>query len=327
MSDNFEQVHDEGRGRSGVGLWTLIAVGLTAFLVGAAATVWAVTNGWEILKVEEVPVTLADTTEAPDAVEKTLEPDEKPSPAAAANAAKKVAEVAEVVEKTAEKQGGFDQRIAAMEQRLARLDLQAQAASGNAARAEGLLIAFATRRAIERGAPLGYLADQLRLRFGDARPNAIRTIIEGARSPVTLDQLVARLEGLSLDLTKAPQDEGLWQRFTREMDGLFIIRREASPSPLPRRRLQRAQMFLESGRVEAAVSEVRNMPGASEEQARIWIADAQRYARMQDALDLIETTAVLEPRRLRDGEGHTVEQLSPASAAKAEAEAQAAKAQ
>src|SRR5690606_34403984 len=76
----------------------------------------------------------------------------------------------------AEQQGGLDQRIAAMEQRLARLDLQAAAAEGNAARAEGLLIAFAARRSIERGAQLGYLADQLQLRFGNAQPVAVRTV-------------------------------------------------------------------------------------------------------------------------------------------------------
>src|SRR3546814_8952066 len=76
-----------------------------------------------------------------------------------------VAEVAvatQKVERVTEQQGGLDQRLAAAQQRLARLDLQAQAAAGNAARAEGLLIAFASRRAIERGVELGYLADQLR---------------------------------------------------------------------------------------------------------------------------------------------------------------------
>ena len=90
------------------------------------------------------------------------------------------------VEQVVEQQGGLDSRVAAMEQRLTRLDLQTQAAAGNAARAEGLLIAFASRRAIERGAPLGYLADQLRLRFGDARPNAVRTVIETAQTDATL---------------------------------------------------------------------------------------------------------------------------------------------
>ncbi len=80
-------------------------------------------------------------------------------------------------------------RVGDLERRLNRLDMQAEAASGNAARAEGLLVAFAARRLVERGAPLGYLENQLQLRFGNAQPNAVRTIINSARNPVTLDQL------------------------------------------------------------------------------------------------------------------------------------------
>lgn len=235
----------------------------------------------------------------------TAEPKTDPETVAAA------ADAVAAVETVAEAQGGFDQRLAAMEQRLARLDLQAQAASGNAARAEGLLIAFATRRSMERGAPLGYLADQLRLRFGDARPNAVRTIIEASRDPVTLDQLMARLEGLSPELVSAPRNEGFWARTQRELNNLFIVRRETSPSPAPRRRLERAKMFLESGRVEAAVAEVRNMPGAEADHVQDWVNDAERYASAQASLDLIETTAVLDPRDLRDARGNKVEQLSP----------------
>lgn len=202
-----------------------------------------------------------------------------------------------------------DKRVAALEKRLNRIDLQAAAASGNAARAEGLLIAFAARRAIERGAPLGYLADQLRLRFGDARPNAVRTIIEASRDPVTLDQLAARLEGLSANIMRAPKDEAMIARVRRELDSLFVIRRETSPSPAPARRLERARMFLQTGRVDAAAAEVRNLPGA--EEARAWIIDAERYAAAQEALNLIETAAVLDPRELRDSAGNRVEQLSP----------------
>src|SRR5688572_11436236 len=59
-------------------------------------------------------------------------------------------------------------RLAELEQRMTRLNLAAEAASGNAARAEGLLTAAAARRAIERGTPLGYLEDQLKVRFADA---------------------------------------------------------------------------------------------------------------------------------------------------------------
>ena len=64
-------------------------------------------------------------------------------------------------------------RMAELEQRMTKLNFEAEAASGNAARAEGLLIAAAARRTVERGAPLGYLEDQLKLRFANAQPNAV----------------------------------------------------------------------------------------------------------------------------------------------------------
>ncbi|MXP26014.1 hypothetical protein GRI39_08160 [Altererythrobacter indicus] len=215
------------------------------------------------------------------------------------------------VEQFAQQQGGIDQRVTAMEQRLAKLDLQAQAASGNAARAEGLLIAFATRRAIERGAPLGYLADQLRLRFGDAHPNAVRAVIEASRHPVTLDQLIARLEGLAPELVEARSERNTLGWLQDQMKNLFVIRSEDTPSPAPLRRLARAKLFLESDRVDSAIAEVRNLPNA--QQASGWIAAAERYSHAREALDLLEMTAILEPRKLRDSAGNAVEQLSPAS--------------
>lgn len=203
----------------------------------------------------------------------------------------------------------LDQRVAEMEQRLARLDLRAQSAEGSAARAEALLIALATRRAIERGVSLGYLGEQLRMRFGEARPAAVRTVIEAARNPVTLDQLLARLDGLESHLAEAPESEGALRWLSRELGELFVVRREDAPSPAPQQRLERARLFLESGRIDAAVAEVRMMPGAAE--AGDWIADAERYANTQRALETLETAAVLEPRDLRDGSGQRVGQAVP----------------
>lgn len=225
------------------------------------------------------------------------------------SAAKEARQATQAVEQVVQQQGGLDQRVAAMEQRLTRLDLQAQAASGNAARAEGLLIAFAARRAIERGAPLGYLGDQLRLRFGDAKPNAVQTVIDAAQDPVTLDQLLARFDGLTPKLLDTPSDEGAFEWFGRELSELFVVRTQDTPSPAAEKRLERARLFLETGRPELAVSEVRQLPNAAE--AGDWLDDAERYASAQRALELLETTAVLEPRELRDGAGNTVEQLSP----------------
>jgi hypothetical protein len=245
----------------------------------------------------------ATVTDDPQPVASMAPAQPTPTPSATAS---KAAERA--VARVEEQQGGLDQRLAAAEQRLARLDLQAQAASGNAARAEGLLIAFATRRALEKGAELGFLADQLRLRFGDAMPNAVDTLISASRNPVTLDQLIARLEGLAPRLAK-PTEESGFARIRHEISQLFVIRSESAPSPQPQRRLDRARLFLESGRTEAAIAEVRALPGA--ENAAGWIRDAQRYAAVQKALDRIETSAVLEPRLLRDGGGHRIEQPSP----------------
>lgn len=275
----------------------LIGLGLGAFLLGGLAT-WVLAGSpgmpsFDLFTVkDEAAVGPAAVPPSPTGTATTT----TPTPAAD-------------LEQVVETQGGIDQRIAAMEQRLARLDLQSQAAAGNAARAEGLLVTFAARRSIERGVPLGYLADQLRLRFGDAQPNAVRTVIEVSRNPVTLDRLIARLEGLAPELAEVPPEEGVWSALTRELGELFVVRHEDSPSPQPARRLQRARLFLESGRTEAAIAEVRNLPGAPA--AADWIADATRYAAAQQALELLETAALLEPRELRDAEGERVQQVSP----------------
>lgn len=219
----------------------------------------------------------------------------------------------QVVTRVAEQQGGLDQRLAAAEQRLTRLDIQAQAAAGNAARAEALLIAFATRRLIERGDELGYLADQLRLRFGDDRPNAVNTIISFSRSdpPIRLDGLLARLEGLGPQLQQRSKGPS-WEAFSREMSELFVIRRKSTPSSQPEQRLERARFALEQGRYRSAIEEVRGMPGA--ERAEAWIADAERFAAVMEALENIEAAAVLDQRGLRDGSGKRVAQPSAVQA-------------
>ena len=69
------------------------------------------------------------------------------------------------------------------------VDTQSRAAVGNADRAEGLLVAFAARRALDRGVALGFLEALLRQRFGDSQPQAVGMIITAAREPVTLQEL------------------------------------------------------------------------------------------------------------------------------------------
>lgn len=186
-------------------------------------------------------------------------------------------------------------RVAELEQRLSRITLEAESASGNASRAEGLLVAFAVRRALDRGLSLGYLDAQLRLRFGDDQPNAVKTIIDTSREPVTLEQLRTDLDALAPQLVGRSEGNGsLWTGLRREISELFVVRPAGTQSTRASERLDRARRYLAAGQADKAIAEVEAMPGA--EAAGEWLIDARRYHEARRALDLIETAAILEPR-------------------------------
>ena len=64
-----------------------------------------------------------------------------------------------------------------------------------------------------------------------------------------------------------------------------------------------------SGQVDAAITEVERLPGANV--AADWLTSARRYDASQKALDLIETSALLEPAKLKDAAGLAVQQPGP----------------
>jgi hypothetical protein len=205
--------------------------------------------------------------------------------------------------------GAFDQRVAALEDRLNQLSLRAEAASGNASRAEGMLIAFAVRRAIERGSGLENLADHLRLRFELAEPQAVRTVLETAPQGVTLDRLAADLDRLEPRLAGRPATGGGWDRLRREIGALFEIKRGDAEAGDPADQVDRARMLLRSGQVAKAREVVSALPG--KDAAGDWLAAASRYVSVQAALDRLELAALNEPRELKDAAGRKVEQAGP----------------
>ncbi|WP_404482401.1 hypothetical protein [Novosphingobium sp. BL-52-GroH] len=256
-------------------------VALVAFLLGAALVAWLGTRGY-LAMLNPQPVQPAVTTAA------------APPPATAA-------QLSAI--------GTVEGRLAMLEDRISRIDFQTDAAAGNAGRAEGLLIAFAARRMIDRGEPLGHVADQLRLRFTNAQPRAVQTVIDFAQNPVTIDGLAARLEALSPELTVTQSDESLWDRARHEVTSLFVVRRDSGALATPAARIERARVMLTARRIDSAIGEVERLPGA--DAADTWIADARRFEATQKALDLLETTAMLEPNRLQDSTGQAVDQPSP----------------
>lgn len=186
--------------------------------------------------------------------------------------------------------------VANIESRLSQINADAAAASGNAVRAEGLMIAFAARRALESGAPLGYLAEQLRIRFGASQPRAVATIVLAAQSPITIQTLQGELTALEPVLISGESEEGLWSRARREMSELFVLRRDSAALPAPAKRIERAHVLVESGNIEAAIAEVSAMPGAPA--ARDWLTKARRYHQTRLALDLLERGALAAPAPL-----------------------------
>ena len=183
------------------------------------------------------------------------------------------------------------EQLAMLEARLRNVENATQRNAGSVGRADALLVAFASRRAIDRGVQLGYLETLLAERFGAQNPVAVATIITAARTPVTLDNLTndyARLEG---ELRRGAPDEGLWQGLKREMGGLVAVRRASAPSPKPEARYERALARLEQGQVDVALAETMRLPGAS--RAGPWIAKARRYVAAHRALDEVESSALL----------------------------------
>jgi len=184
-------------------------------------------------------------------------------------------------------------QLTALEARTAAVSSDAMAAGGQATRAEGLMVAFAARRAIERGVGLGYIEEQLRLRFGKAQPRATAAVIQAAHQPVTIEDLRQGLDTIAPDITSTNGvAEGGWLKTVRrEFNNLIVLREESMASPMPADRLARARRLLEAGQVEAARAEVARLPGAG--QAGNWMAAARRYIIARQALDILENTALM----------------------------------
>ncbi|MCA1749947.1 MAG: hypothetical protein LC634_10655 [Sphingomonadales bacterium] len=270
----------------------LIIAGV-AFLGGLIAMGWILVNyggSLGVLAVDrEAPS--AQSSAAVDALERQLDETEPGTPGAPVGEAPETAEI-EADRAT------LARRVADLEDRIGRINVQASSAVGNAARAEGLLVAFAARRALDRGIALGYIEGLLRERFGNSAPEAVARIIAASQQPVTLDGLQSRLNELSPALAGRSEDEGWWQSVRREFSEIFVLRQEGTPSPAPRDRLQRAKDKLAVGQVDTALAEVLRLPGR--EAAAPWIADARRYIAARNALDRIETITLIEPRTARE---------------------------
>ncbi|KTT74164.1 hypothetical protein [Sphingomonas endophytica] len=179
-------------------------------------------------------------------------------------------------------------QLANLEARAARTDADTADAAVSAGKAEAILVTFAARRALDRGAGLGYLEGELRRRFGPTLPQQVATVIRTARQPVTLEDLRESLDASAPILLATPSD--WWSGIGSELRNLIVIHREGTPSPLPSDRLARARRQLDNGNVQTALAEVERLPGAAD--AANWTAAARRWIDARTALDTLESAAI-----------------------------------
>ncbi len=314
MSRDYEKIAPSG-GKSNLTRNVLVLM-VVAFVGGAILTGWVFSRYNPFESSDETAIATANSgsgqpaavTDPATALANRIDADGTVLPPPPVNPVP-----TEIPALTPDKERALAVRVADLEDRLSRINVQAQAASGNAARAEGLLIAFAARRALDRGSPLGYIESQLRLRFGDAQPKAVTTIVNASREPVTLEELSTGLDDIGPSLTSGSTGAGFWADLKREMSELFVIRRDGTPSPVPQQRLIRAKRYVENGNVDAAIAEIDKLPGSdnADDLTNQWMEKARRYNEARRALDVIETAAILEPQQLRTAEGERVDQPSP----------------
>jgi hypothetical protein len=183
------------------------------------------------------------------------------------------------------------QRLSALETRLSRVENATQRAEGSAGRADALVVAFAARRAIDRGVALGYLENRLVERFGPQHQQAVATIITASHQPVRLNDLIAEYDSLGPELRRGSAQSSWWSNFVYGFSSLVEVRRADQPSTNPDARYNRAVQRLASGDVDQALAETMRLPGASN--AANWVAKARRYIAAHRALDEIESGALL----------------------------------
>ena len=258
--------------RTGMNWGARLLVALVLVLAGAAATVWALGHYQAAARFLGIVPREQTVVMTPRPVVMNPQP-QPPSPPPTAQ------------------QQQDEQKIADLEQRLARVENAAKQAEGSAGRADALVVAFAARRAIDRGVALGYLENLLMDRFGADHRAAVATIITAAHEPVRLDDLIGQYDTLGPDLRRGGPQDSWWTDFRRELGNLVQIHSADRPATSPDAQYEQARQRLAAGDVEQALAQTMRLPGAA--RAGDWVAKARRYIAAHRALDEVESAALM----------------------------------
>lgn len=261
--------------RTGMGWGARLLIAAVLIIVGAAAAVWALAHYQPAARFLGVVPAQQPVMLTPKPV--VMNPQQQPQPPAPPAAQTQVQ----------------DQRIASLENRIAAVENATARAVGSAGRADALVVAFAARRAIDRGVALGYLENLLVDRFGAQHRAAVATVITASHQPVRLDDLISEYDALGPELRRGGPQDSWWSDLRREFGELVEIHSAEQPASNPEARYARARQQLAGGNVDQALAETMRLPGAA--RAGDWTGKARRYIAVHRALDEIESAALLPP--------------------------------
>ncbi|MDE2041870.1 MAG: hypothetical protein KGJ05_02205, partial [Alphaproteobacteria bacterium] len=157
---------------------------------------------------------------------------------------------------------------------------------------EQIMLAFAARRAIDRGVALGYLEGLLNQRFAATQPRAVANIIAASHTPVTLDELYGQLDAVAVETGSSASQGNWWRGVQRDLGALFTIRRADQVEPRRQDRIAQARLALRSGAVDRAAAEIARLPATRS--GNVWLASARRYIDAHTALDVIEAAVLTQ---------------------------------
>lgn len=256
--------------RTGMGWGSRLLVALVLILVGAAAAVWALGHYRPAARILGIAPAEQPVIATPRPVMVNAQPQQSAATAPSST---------------------DDKRIADLENRLARVESATARAEGSAGRADALVVAFAARRAIDRGVALGYLENLLVDRFGADHRAAVATVITASHQPVRLDDLISEYDVLGPDLRRGGPQDSWWSNLRRELGGLVEIHSASRPATKPEAQYRRASQELAGGNVDQALADTMRLPGSS--RAGDWVGKARRYILAHRALDEIESAALM----------------------------------
>lgn len=253
--------------RSGMGWGARLLIALVLILAGAAATVWS------LARYEPAAKFFGIAPSSPQLLVSNTRPVPVQQPVAVQTHPPAAPEIAE------------------LKGRLEQVENATERAAGSAGRADALVIAFAARRAIDRGVALGYLENLLTARFAPQHQAAVATIITGSHQPVRLNDLIAEYQSLASDLRSGGPQDSWWANTKRELGSLIQVHRADRPASTAEARYNRALQMLQSGDADQALAETMRLPGAAS--ASAWTTKARRYVAVHRALDEIESAALM----------------------------------